>query len=87
MMNDKDLMTVTIRSFVPLDEPTDRFEPGKPFDFDLPRNTALGELVKNWFSDKMNQIGIMAVNGQIASDNVILSQGDKIDLYPLLDGG
>jgi hypothetical protein len=35
----------------------------------------------------MNQMGIMAVNGQIASDNVILSQGDKVDLYPLLDGG
>ena len=86
-MNDKELMMVTIRSFVPLDESMDRFEPGKPFDFHLPRNTTLGELVKNWFSSKMNQMGIMAVNGQIASDNVILSQGDKVDLYPLLDGG
>ena len=87
MMDDKDFVMVTIRSFVPRNESPDSFEPGEPFDFRLPRNTTLGELVRKLFSNKMNQIGIMALNGQIASENVTLSQGDKIDLYPLLDGG
>jgi hypothetical protein len=87
MMNGKDLMLVTIRSFIPLNKSVDSFQPGKPFDFYLERNTTLGELVKELFPNNENQIGIMAVNGQIASENVVLSQGDKIDLYALLDGG
>ena len=86
-MNDKDLITVTIKSFVSPNESMEGFQPGEPFKFHLPQNTPLGELVQKIFSKNMNQIGLMAVNGQIASKNVILSQGDRIELYALLDGG
>ena len=87
MTEDKDFITVTIKSFVPPDEPIEGFQPGEPFKFRLPQKTPLGELVQKIYSRKMNQIGIMAVNGEIACPNAILSQGDKIDLYALLDGG
>lgn len=87
MLNDKDLITVTIKSFIPPNESMDSFQPGEPFKFHLPQNTTLEELIRKIFSKNLNQIGIMAVNGQIASNTVVLSQGDKIDLYGLLDGG
>lgn len=87
MNNDKDLITVTIKSFLSPNEPMEGFQLGESFKFHLPQNTPLGELIQKMFSQKMNQVGLIAVNGQIASKNVILSQGDKIDLYALLDGG
>jgi hypothetical protein len=87
MNNDKELITVTIKSFLPPNEPVEGFQIGESFKFRLPQNTPLSELIQKIFSKKMNQVGLIAVNGQIASENVILSHGDKIDLYALLDGG
>ena len=78
---------MTIKSFLSPNEPVEGFKIGESFKFHLPQNTRLGELIQKMFSKKMNQVGLIAVNGQIASENVILSHGDKIDLYALLDGG
>ena len=87
MNSDKELITVTIKSFLSPNEPMEDFKLGEPFEFNLPQDTPLGKLIQKMFSKKLEQLGLIAVNGQIASENVVLSHGDKIDLYALLDGG
>ncbi len=82
-----DLITVTIRSFVPPDALIVGFDLGKPFQLELPDKATLGELIKKLFSKNADQIGVIAVNGKLAAKNAILSGGDKVDLYELLGGG
>ncbi|MDP3040886.1 MAG: hypothetical protein Q8O18_13590 [Deltaproteobacteria bacterium] len=44
-------------------------------------------LAQRILSKNINQLGIMAVNGEVTKKNLVLAPGDKIDLYALLDGG
>jgi molybdopterin converting factor small subunit len=87
MSRGKDLITVTVRSFIPPNTLVEGFGVGKPFKITMAGVITLGEFTQKVFSKKENQIGMIALNGQIASENTVLSEGDRIDLYPLLDGG
>jgi sulfur carrier protein ThiS len=87
MKNDNELIRVTITSFLSPNEPVEGFKIGEPFTYQLAQNTSLGELIQRMFSRKISQVGLIAVNGQIVSEGVILCRGDRIDLYALLDGG
>ena len=87
MSRGKDLITVTVKSLIPPNTPVDGFGVGKPFKITMTGVITLGEFTQKIFSKKANQIGMIALNGQIASESTVLSEGDKIDLYPLLDGG
>ncbi len=80
-------MTVTVRSFVFPVKWFEGFELGKAFDFQIPVNSTLGELVKEVLAEKAKTIGIIAVNGEVALDERRLLPGDKVDIYPLLEGG
>lgn len=80
-------MTVVIRSFVPPDEPLEKFHLGEPFQFNLADGMTLGAFIQEIFSKNRRQVGILAVNGKVASEATTLSEGDRIDLYALLDGG
>jgi len=80
-------MTVIVRSFVFPNEPLEKFHLGEPFQFNLAEGTTLGEFVQTMFSKNSGQVGILAVNGRVASEATTLSEGDRIDLYALLDGG
>ncbi len=85
-MKDQDIVTVRVRCFIPRD-PDKGYELGKPFAMELPRGTTLGELSQMIVTKNINELGIMAVNGEVASKDFVLSEGDKIDLYGLIDGG
>lgn len=80
-------MVVIIRTFIPPNEPVEGFRLGEPFEFNLMDGTTLKELTQRILSKNKGQIGIMAVNGKIAQEDTVLLEGDKIDLYSLLDGG
>jgi sulfur carrier protein ThiS len=86
-MKDKNVITVIVRSFIPLLEPSEGFNLGEPFKITIPEGMTSGELAQKILSKNVNQLGIVAVNGKKASENTILAEGDKIDLYALLDGG
>lgn len=81
------LITVKIRSFIPPDEPGIGFNPGKPSEIDVPAGITMEELINKYFSNNIDQIGIIALNGALASGETRLGTGDAIDLYPLLEGG
>ena len=86
-MENKDSITVMVRSFIPRQEFLEGYELGRPFKIELPRGMTLGGLAQRIFGKNINQLGISAVNGQLAKENLVLAPGDKIDLYALLDGG
>lgn len=79
--------TITIRSFVSPDEPITGFQPEESFSLQVDEGATLGDLTARYFSQVVDQIGVMAVNGTLASENTILSSGDMIEFYPLLEGG
>lgn len=86
-MKKDDSLMVTVRSFIPPHPHTEGYELGKPFAFELPKGMTLGELAEKILSKNINQMGIMAVNGKVAGKDQVLSPGDKIDFYALIDGG
>lgn len=83
----EDSITVMIKSYIPPDEPLGDFHLGEYFKMNLPGRITLGELTRKIFSKNVDQIGMITVNGRIASEKTVLSPGDQIDLYPLLEGG
>jgi sulfur carrier protein ThiS len=63
------------------------FRLGEPFEMTIPEPFTVGDLARSLLSKNVNQIGILAVNGKPANEDAILSEGDRVDLYALLDGG
>lgn len=76
-----------VRSFIPPSKPMSDFRLGESFEMTIPERFTVGELAQSLLSKNVNQAGIFAVNGKPANEDTILSQGDRIDLYALLDGG
>ena len=87
IMEQSDSVTLTVRSFLFPDEPQAGFEPGRPFTLNVPLGTTVEQLLARLYLKKSDQIGVTALNGKLASGETILSSGDAIDFYPLLDGG
>ncbi len=87
MRNQEDVISVAVRSFIPPQGFLEGYELGRPFKMELRRGTTLGELTKNILGENMNQLGISAVNGQIARENSVLAEADKIDFFALIEGG
>lgn len=87
MNKKKDFIVVTVRSFIPPAEPVAGYDLGKAFKMKLPTGTTLQELAQNILSKNVNQMGIMAVNSRLAAPEMILSDGDQVDLYALFEGG
>lgn len=87
IMDQQDSITVTIRSFLSPDEPIAGFRPGESFTLNVPGGTTLRELTRRIYQEKIDQIGVMAVRGKLASEETLLLPGDSIDFYPLLEGG
>jgi len=54
---------------------------------ELPRGTTLGELARKILGDNINQLGLSAVNGQMAKENLVLAEEDRIDFFALIEGG
>ncbi len=83
----RNTLTITVRSFVPPDEPIAEFQPEEAFRMQVHEGITLDELIASFFSHATGQIGVMAVNGVLASEDTVLSSGDSIEFFPLLEGG
>lgn len=87
IMDKSHTITITVRSFITPDEPIAGFQPGEPLSLNVPDGTTMEKLTARIYYQKFDQIGVMAVNGKLASAETVLLPGDLIDFYPLLDGG
>jgi molybdopterin converting factor small subunit len=87
MSEDTVSISVVVRSFVTPPQHVEGFEHGKRFPYLMSERTTLGELVRSILGEKADEVGVMAVNGHIAKEDLVLSEGDVIDLHEQLAGG
>ena len=87
MTKDEDSIVVTVRSFVPALHPPAGYGFGEPFKMELPRGITAKELTERILAKNIDQLGITAINGKAALGDAVLSQGDRVDLYALIEGG
>jgi len=87
-MNEKDSsITITLRSFVMPPDAAEDFPLGKPLSLRIDPGTSVGKLLERIFAKKADHIGLVAINGKIAEEKVLLADGDRVDVYELLGGG
>ena len=79
-------ISITFRSFVLPPDAKDDYPPANPFSLRLPPGTEVGKIVDRIFAEKVNQIGMVVINGKVAERNVLLAEGDRVDAYALLSG-
>jgi sulfur carrier protein ThiS len=80
-------IAITLRSFVLPPDAGDDFPLGKPLPLRIEPGTSVGKLLERIFTRKVDQIGMVVINGKIAEEKVILADGDRVDVYELLGGG
>jgi hypothetical protein len=87
-MDEKDhSLAITLRSFVLPPDSEDDFPLGKPLPFRVCPGTPVGKLMERIFARKVDQIGMVVINGKVAEGDVLLADGDRVDVYELLGGG
>ena len=86
-MKNQDNISITVRSFIPLPEFVEGYELGRPFKMELPRGITVGGLAQKILGKNVKQLGISALNGQLARETLVLSGEDKVDFFALIEGG
>jgi hypothetical protein len=79
--------SIIARSFIAPNEFMDGFALGEDFEFHFSGAITVGEFTRSYFYERETQIGMITINGQISLTDAVLREGDRIDLYPLLEGG
>jgi sulfur carrier protein ThiS len=87
MIPDENSIVVTVRSFVPALHPPAGYIFGEPFQMELPNGITAQELAARILAKNIDQLGITAINGKAAPGHAVLSQGDRVDLFALIEGG
>lgn len=80
-------IAITLRSFVLPPESEDDFPIGKPLPLRVSPGTPVEKLLEKIFAERVNRIGMVAINGKVAEGKVLLADGDRVDVYELLGGG
>lgn len=78
---------LSFKSYVSPIETIEGFGIGKKCQHEVAANTTLGKFVMKLFSQNIESIGLVAVNGRIASEDRILLEGDQVDIYGFMTGG
>ncbi len=86
-MEAKESLRITLRSFVFPPGTDDDFPVGQPVVHQVSPGTSLEKFMKDLFAERVDRVGMVAVNGKTAEESVILSEGDRVDVYELLGGG
>lgn len=85
--SEKETISITIRCYVPLQKSSNPFELGEVFSQQYPKETTLKDLIGHLLGDSA-KVGLIAVNRKLAEKmEIILKEGDHVDIFPLLEGG
>jgi hypothetical protein len=87
MCEKDDSISITFRSFVLPTDPQDGFSLGQPLSLRVSPGTPVGRLLDRFFAERVNQIGMVVINGKVAKESLLLGEGDRVDVYELLGGG
>jgi hypothetical protein len=80
-------ITITFRSFVFPADSEDPFPLGEPVPLRVSAGTEVEKLMERVFAERVDQIGMVALNGQKAGGKTPLKDGDRVDVYEILGGG
>lgn len=80
-------IAITLRSFVLPPDSEDDFPIGKPLPLRVSPGTPVGKLLEKVFAERVNRIGMVAINGKVVEGRALLADGDRVDVYELLGGG
>jgi hypothetical protein len=87
-MDDKeDSIAITLRSFVLPPDRGDAFPLGQPLALRVSPGISVEKLMERIFADRVNQIGMVVINGKVAGGKVPLAEGDRVDVFEILGGG
>ena len=78
---------ITLRSFALPPDSEDDFPIGKPLPLRVSPGTPVEKLLEKIFAGKVDQIGMVVINGKVAEGKTPLADGDRVDVYELLGGG
>jgi hypothetical protein len=78
---------ITLRSFVLPPDSEDDFPIGKPLPLRVSPGTPVEKLLEKIFAGKVDQIGMVVINGKVAEGKTTLADGDRVDVYEHLGGG
>lgn len=84
---DEKKVCIIMRSFVLPPESGDDFPFGKPLPVQVPSGTSVGKFLEKTFGRRKDYIGMVVVNGTIAGGDVLLQEGDRVDIHEILGGG
>ena len=85
--SEKETICITVRCYVPRDEASGSFEIGKTMHQRYPKETTLNDVMGRLGIDSV-EIGLVAVNRRLAERmDLLLADGDHVDIFPLLQGG
>jgi len=87
MREKDDSISITFRSFVLPPDPKDGFQLGQPLSLRVSPGTQVGRLMGQIFAERVNQIGMVVINGRVAERSMALAEGDRVDVHELLGGG
>jgi sulfur carrier protein ThiS len=78
---------ITLRSFVLPPGDGNDFPLGQPLPLRVSPGTKVEALMRKIFADRINQIGMVVINGRVAEGSVPLAAGDRVDVFEILGGG
>ncbi len=78
---------IIMRSYVLPPESGDDFPLGKSLPVQVHAGTSVGKFLEDIFGGRKDYIGMVVVNGTIAKENVLLREGDRVDIHEILGGG
>lgn len=80
-------MEVTVRLFASLRRHRPDLALGQPLTCQLPERATLADLIKAVLGPLPDEVAIMLVNGQLQAGEQVLSEGDRVSLWPPVAGG
>jgi len=87
-MEEKDnSIEITLRSFVLPPESENDFPIGKPLPLRVSPGPPAEKLLEKIFGGRVDQIGMVVINGKVAEGKTPLAGGDRVDVYEHLGGG
>jgi sulfur carrier protein ThiS len=87
MAEKDDSITITLRSYVLPPGSEDDFPLGQPLPFGVSPGTRVGQLLEKLFGERANQVGMVVINGKMAKAEMLLTDGDRVDVFEILGGG
>jgi sulfur carrier protein ThiS len=78
---------VSFRTYALLPNPPAGYKIGSRVEITVPEGCTLGQLIGQILMVPADLVALIAVNGQVAEEDYVLQDRDRVDLFPPMVGG